>query len=86
MEENLRMIARIKGLSHKQYIQNKNLIIRTLDLEEFEKIRAANLSGGNKRKLACALTLMISPTIEFLDEPTTGVDPVSRRSLFTMVK
>jgi ABC-type multidrug transport system ATPase subunit len=49
-------------------------------------VRAGNLSGGNKRKLSCALTLLVSPTIEFLDEPTTGVDPVSRRSLFRMVK
>jgi len=47
---------------------------------------AYTLSGGNKRKLTCALTLLVSPTVEFLDEPTTGVDPVSRRSLFKMVK
>jgi ATP-binding cassette, subfamily A (ABC1), member 3 len=49
-------------------------------------VRAGNLSGGNKRKLTCALTLLVSPYIEFLDEPTTGVDPVSRRSLFRMIK
>ena len=76
------MMARIKGLSEKEFINNENLIINTLDLQEFKKVRASNLSGGNKRKLACALTLMISPVIEFLDEPTTGVDPISRRSLF----
>jgi ABC-type multidrug transport system ATPase subunit len=62
------------------------LVIRTLDLHEFTKVKAGNLSGGNKRKLSCALTLMTSPSIEFLDEPTTGVDPVSRRSLFFMIK
>lgn len=45
-----------------------------------------NLSGGNKRKLVCAMSLMGCPHIEFLDEPTTGVDPVSRRSLFKMLK
>lgn len=45
-----------------------------------------NLSGGNKRKLVCAISLVACPTVSFLDEPTTGVDPVSRRSLFKMLK
>ena len=40
----------------------------------------------NKRKLVCAMSLMGYPSIEFLDEPTTGVDPVSSRSLFKMLK
>ena len=45
-----------------------------------------NLSGGNKRKLICAMSLVACPKVEFMDEPTTGVDPVSRRSLFKMLK
>ncbi len=45
-----------------------------------------NLSGGNKRKLCCAQSIMLSPKILFLDEPTCGVDPVSRRSLNKMIK
>ncbi len=45
-----------------------------------------NLSGGNKRKLICGMSLMGNPSIEFMDEPTTGVDPVSCRSLFRMLK
>jgi ATP-binding cassette subfamily A (ABC1) protein 3 len=45
-----------------------------------------NLSGGNKRKLICAMTLIGNPQIEFMDEPTTGVDPVSCRSLFKILK
>ena len=79
-------MARIKGLSTANFENNLKLIVQTLDLDEFMNVRAGNLSGGNKRKLSCALTLLVSPTIEFLDEPTTGVDPVSRRSLFRMVK
>ena len=62
------------------------LVVDTLDLRDFLNVRAGNLSGGNKRKLCCALTLLVQPEIEFLDEPTSGVDPVSRRSLFKMVK
>jgi ABC-type multidrug transport system ATPase subunit len=55
-------------------------------LADYLDVKAGNLSGGNKRKLTCALTLLVSPKVEFLDEPTTGVDPVSRRSLFKMIK
>jgi ATP-binding cassette, subfamily A (ABC1), member 3 len=57
-----------------------------LDLEPYIHTRSMNLSGGNKRKLICAMSLLGCPQIEFLDEPTTGVDPVSRRSLFKMLK
>ena len=52
----------------------------------YEKTVAKNLSGGNKRKLVCAMSLMGCPDVEFLDEPTTGVDPVSRRNLFKLLK
>jgi ABC-type multidrug transport system ATPase subunit len=61
-------------------------IKETLDLTPFGDKRACNLSGGNKRKLCCAISLIANPQIEFLDEPTTGVDPIARRSLFKMLK
>lgn len=57
-----------------------------LELEVYQDVMACNLSGGNKRKLVCAMALVCFPQILFLDEPTTGVDPVSRRSLFKMLK
>ena len=57
-----------------------------MDLHDYLNIRACNLSGGNKRKLCCAMTLLLVPKANFLDEPTTGVDPVSRRSLFNLIK
>jgi ATP-binding cassette, subfamily A (ABC1), member 3 len=76
----------MKGLSGTDRQRNKELILETLELKDFVDTRAGNLSGGNKRKLCCAQTLMICPKVEFLDEPTTGVDPVSRRSLMRMVK
>jgi ABC-type multidrug transport system ATPase subunit len=62
------------------------IIKDTLDLQEYENFRAGSLSGGNKRKLVCAMSLVACPKVNFLDEPTTGVDPVSRRSLFKMLK
>jgi ATP-binding cassette subfamily A (ABC1) protein 3 len=64
----------------------KNFIKKTLDLTPFGNKLASQLSGGNKRKLCCAVSLMTNPRIEFLDEPTTGVDPIARRSLFKMLK
>ena len=60
--------------------------MKTLDLKPFARTKAMNLSGGNKRKLVCAMSLLGNPQIEFLDEPTTGVDPVSSRSLFKLLK
>ena len=80
------MISRIKGLDESQYENNKRFVLKTLDLLEYKHIKAGQLSGGNKRKLSAAMTLLIRPTVEFLDEPSTGVDPVSRRHLFSMIK
>ena len=57
-----------------------------LDLEDYSFTKAMELSGGNQRKLVVAMSLMVFPIIELLDEPTTGVDPVSRRNLFKMFK
>jgi ATP-binding cassette, subfamily A (ABC1), member 3 len=86
VEENLTFAAELKGLSKEDRVHNMDFIIETMDLQDFRKVLAGNLSGGNKRKLSCALTLMLCPKIEFLDEPTTGVDPVSRRALFRVVR
>lgn len=61
-------------------------MLKTLDLAPFKDTIAKDLSGGNKRKLVCAMSLVGCPKLDFLDEPTTGVDPVSRRSLFKLLK
>ena len=53
------MIGRIKGISCEEYLNNKELIIKSLDLTEYKNIYARHLSGGNKRKLAVAMTLLI---------------------------
>lgn len=79
-------MARVKGLTTQQFNHNSNLVMSTLDLTDFTDVKASSLSGGNKRKLSSALSLLVSPTLDFLDEPTSGVDPVSRRRLFKMIK
>ena len=86
VDQSLNFIASIKGLSAADVKFQRDFVKHTLDLTEYSGILAKNLSGGNKRKLVCAMSLIGCPTVEFLDEPTTGVDPVSRRSLFKMLK
>jgi len=66
--------------------ENQDLIKEIwVQLEPFSSRRAGNLSGGMKQKLALCCALVHRPDILFLDEPTTGVDPVSRREFWTMV-
>jgi len=86
VDESMRYMANIKGLSSNQIEFALNYVKEMLDLQSFSSTKSGQLSGGNKRKLMCAMSLVACPTIEFLDEPTTGVDPVSRRSLFKMLK
>ncbi|KAL6960064.1 ATP-binding cassette sub- A member, partial [Sarracenia purpurea var. burkii] len=54
-------------------------------LEEFQNKRCGTYSGGNKRKLCTAMSLIGDPRVVFLDEPTSGVDPVSRRNLYDVM-
>lgn len=61
VKENLQFIARIKGLSSNEINQHLELIVTTMDLYEFLNIPAKQLSGGNKRKLSCAMTMILSP-------------------------
>ena len=86
VDESLNVVAALKGISGERRENFKKLIMQNLDLTPFKNTYAKNLSGGNKRKLCCAQSIMLSPRILFLDEPTTGVDPVSRRSLNRMIK
>ena len=86
VDESLNFVAALKGVRGAQRDLFKKLITQNLDLGFFKNTLAKNLSGGNKRKLCCAQAIMLNPKVLFLDEPTTGVDPVSRRSLNRMIK
>lgn len=56
-----------------------------MDLNDFENVYANNLSGGNRRKLQCAIALIGNPPIVLLDEPSTGVDPQAKRFMWTII-
>lgn len=86
VDQSLNYIGEVKGLKAEEIEFQRDFIKDMLDLDPYSNTQAGNLSGGNKRKLVCAMSLVACPRVEFLDEPTTGVDPVSRRSLFKMLK
>jgi ATP-binding cassette subfamily A (ABC1) protein 3 len=59
-----------------------NYYYELLNLKPYIKIQAGNLSGGNKRKLCVSMAMLANPKIMFFDEPSSGVDPISRRFLW----
>ncbi len=84
IEENIQFFASIFRTSLKEnYDLIKNIYVQ---LEPFKNRRAENLSGGMKQKLALCCALIHQPKVLFLDEPTTGVDPVSRKEFWDMLK
>ena len=84
VEENLEFFATIFNTTIEA---NYNLIADIyIQLEPFKKRRAGKLSGGMKQKLALCCALIHKPKVLFLDEPTTGVDPVSRKEFWEMLK
>lgn len=83
IDENIDFFAEIHRLKH--YREKKEELLQFTRLAPFRNRLAAQLSGGMKQKLALACTLVHAPDIIFLDEPTTGVDPVSRRDFWKIL-
>jgi ABC-type multidrug transport system ATPase subunit len=83
VDENLKIYGSMKGMDPKLLDSRICFIKSLLELEYFSKKKAKQLSGGNKRKLCCAMALLIPPKILFLDEISNGVDPVARKNLYS---
>jgi len=83
--ENLVFFADIFEVQRQEREERTRALLAFARLTEFQGRRAAHLSGGMQKKLALACTLIHSPEIIFLDEPTTGVDPVSRREFWDIL-
>ncbi len=83
--ENIRIIGALYGSTGQQLETLATEILSFTNLLPFKDRLADNLSGGMKQKLALSAGLMHKPKVFFLDEPTTGVDPVSRREFWQML-
>ena len=83
--ENLTFFAELYDLDNTQIKERRDSLLSFAGLTEFENRRAAQLSGGMQKKLSLACTLIHQPPILLLDEPTTGVDPVSRREFWNII-
>ncbi|MEO5930340.1 MAG: ABC transporter ATP-binding protein [Candidatus Kapaibacterium sp.] len=83
IDENIEFFARINGV--KDFRRRREELLEFTRLAPFRNRLADKLSGGMKQKLALACTLIHTPEIIFLDEPTTGVDPVTRRDFWKLL-
>jgi ABC-2 type transport system ATP-binding protein len=83
--ENLNFFADVFEMRGRQRQERIARLLNFARLNEFRDRRAAHLSGGMQKKLALACTLIHTPDIIYLDEPTTGVDPVSRREFWDIL-
>jgi len=84
--ENLRFFADLFGVTAKQRQRREEELMRFSRLGPYRKRRAGQLSGGMKQKLALMCTLIHTPRLLVLDEPTTGVDPISREEFWSLLR
>ncbi len=85
VEENLKFYSQIHKVGRNGYSEKRDRLYRFSRLEPFSGTRAGNLSGGMKQKLALSCALIHDPELLVLDEPTTGVDPLSRQEFWNML-
>jgi len=84
--ENLRMTARLAGLSRRDARRRAADLLSRFDLAEAGDRRVATYSGGMRRRLDLAAGLVGQPSVLFLDEPTTGLDPVGRQAMWEVIR
>ena len=84
--ENVILVARLLGYSWKEAKRRAAELLQAFDLEEAGIRQVKQYSGGMRRRLDIAASLVVSPDLLFLDEPTTGLDPRSRRTIWEIIR
>jgi ABC-type multidrug transport system ATPase subunit len=86
VREHLVLFARIKGIARSSLASVVEATLHEMNLGAFEHKLASQLSGGNKRKLSVAIATIAQPPLIILDEPSTGMDPQTRRCMWTVIQ
>jgi len=84
-EENLDFYGRTYGITGQKLRERKRFILETMGLTRHERTLARDLSGGWRQRLALGVAIIHEPEMLFLDEPTAGVDPISRRNFWDLL-
>uniref|UniRef100_A0A8C3R615 ABC transporter domain-containing protein n=1 Tax=Cyanoderma ruficeps TaxID=181631 RepID=A0A8C3R615_9PASS len=86
VKENLKTFAEIKGIKSKEVGQEVQNILELLDIGNIQDTQAEKLSGGQKRKLSIGIAMLGNPQVLLLDEPTAGLDPLSRHQVWSLLR
>ena len=85
-DENLRMMGTLSGLGRAEAARRSRELLERFELTDAARKRVKTYSGGMRRRLDLAISLLTTPPVVFLDEPTTGLDPASRQDLWTVIR
>ncbi|NXI06362.1 ABCA9 protein, partial [Pachycephala philippinensis] len=86
VKENLKTFAEIKGIKSKEVEREVQNILELLDISNIQDTQAEKLSGGQKRKLSIGIAMLGNPQVLLLDEPTAGLDPLSRHQVWSLLR
>lgn len=86
VSEHLLLFARLRGYHQSIAIDKANEYMKLMGITQYKNTRAANLSGGTQRKLSVAISLIGNPVAVLLDEPSTGMDPATRKFLWSIIQ